>query len=318
MRRVQGLLSWALEWPQLLKAAQRARRGKRNQQGVLRFHTRLGDELARLREDLAAGIWCPSDPYEFHILDPKPRWISAAPYRDRVVHQILCGAFEPLLERRLLSGCVANRRGLGVDAGLRRARRLVQRHPWVLRLDIKKYFGSLDHELLKAQLRRLIKDRQYLDVMDCIIDHGRNPERVQHWFGDDSLFDCLRPHGLPVGNLTSQHFGNLYLMPVDRRIEAAGLPWVRYVDDLLIGGSKADLINLHREIEVELAKLRLRPNLNKTFLCPSSEPIAFLGYLVQRDRPLRANSKRRRRWGKLKAQSGSRAAAGRGLLGRCR
>ena len=308
MRRHRGLLDEALAWSALLAAARRARRGKADRPEVLRFHAAEADHLIELRDALRQGSWRPQPPKVFHIQQPKPRWISAAPYADRVVHQILCAPLERILESYLHPFCMANRKGKGVDAGLRVARREMRRSSHVLCLDVQAYFGSIDHGILKQQLGRLIKDQHYIELLCRVIDQPA-PIGPSMWFEGDDLLTACRPRGLAIGNLTSQHFGNLVLAPLDHACAIAGLRWVRYVDDVLVFGSRRDLIEQRRVLESTLTALRLRQHPNKTRIQPTTEPLKFLGLILEQTGRVRPPGRSINRW---------RVMQGKGLLMRSR
>jgi RNA-directed DNA polymerase len=301
VRRFAGLLDEALEWPALLAAARRARRGKRNVPDVMRFHAEEADRLIELRDQLRNGNWTPGTARVFHITEPKPRWISAAPYADRVVHQIVCAPLEKILERRLRPECMANRRGRGVDAALRLARREMQRHSHVLCLDVRAYFGSIDHQILHQQLTKMIKDSRYLKILERIVAVPA-PLGPPHWFPGDDLLTPIRPRGIAIGNLTSQHFGNLFLNLLDQRLSNLPVRWVRYVDDVLVFGSPHLLASVVTICRQTLADLRLTVHPHKTRIQPIGEPLRFLGLIMNSDGQVRPPSRSRSRWRKLDAR----------------
>jgi retron-type reverse transcriptase len=177
-------------------------------------------ELHRIRAALQPGAY-PFGPYHtFTISEPKPRLISAAPYRDRVVHHALCNVLEPVYERTLISDTCACRKDKGTHAAVRRCHAFACRFPWVLKADIRKFFPSIDHAVLKAQLVRKIKDRRVLDLAGRIIDHSNEQDEVNEFFPGDDLFTPFeRRRGLPIGNQTSQFFGNVYLDALDHFVK---------------------------------------------------------------------------------------------------
>jgi retron-type reverse transcriptase len=237
VRRYGDLWGPFLSWDNLLLAARKARRGKRDRPVVQRFEFRREAELLRLQRELEDGAWQPG-PFATHwIRRPKPRLISAAPYRDRVVHHALLNVLGPILERHFHPHSYACRPGKGTHAAADRLQRLQKRYRFVLPCDVRKFFPSLDHALLKATFRRLLKDARLLAVMDRVVDGSNDQEPVQDWFpGDDLLAPARRRRGLPIGNLTSQWFANWYLNQLDHTITARwGFGgYVRYCDDFLL------------------------------------------------------------------------------------
>lgn len=124
----------------LCRAAKNAVRGKRSVQGAARFLAQLEPEVLQLQRALVTGLWQPGRPVTFDIRDPKVRTITAAPFRDRVVHHALIDVLEPGLDAALLPCTFACRRGYGQHRALQHAQRLVRRHGWFSKLDVAKFF----------------------------------------------------------------------------------------------------------------------------------------------------------------------------------
>lgn len=284
MRRAGHLFDGVCSFENLLRAARRAQRGKRYRRDVLRFNLRLEDNLWLMRRELLAGSWRPAGHRHFKVFEPKERWISAAPYRDRVLHHALCSVIEPILDRRFIHDCWANRRGKGSHRAVLRLQRFAGRFCYALSMDARKYFASMDHEILKGQFRRLFKDRRLLDLMDLIVDEGENPEPAAAYFpGDDLFTPWERRRGLPIGNLTSQLFANLYLDGFDHWIkeEMGARAYLRFVDDLiLLDDSKERLAAWRAAARGRLDRLRLRLHPRKCVVRRTAEGIPFLGYVV--------------------------------------
>ncbi|MEB3266276.1 MAG: hypothetical protein VKN13_06660 [Cyanobacteriota bacterium] len=136
--------------------------------------------------------------------------MSAAPFRDRVVHHALIAVIGPPLERHFIPTSYANRRGYGSHRALHRFARACAEHPWVLQADIRLYFPSIDHRLLTAQLERWIACPHTLWLLAVILANGASGAPAIDAFPGDTHFTPLeRPRGLPIGNLTSQFLANL-------------------------------------------------------------------------------------------------------------
>ncbi len=286
MKRYGNLWPALISFPNLLQAARKAARGKRFRSNIARFHFDLEAELWRLHEELANHTYQPGPYRTFTIYEPKERLISAAPYRDRVVHHALCNILEPIYERSFSVNSFACRKGKGTHAAVRRCQAYARRYRYVLKADIRKFFPSLDRGLLKALLARKIKDAKVLWLAGLIVDHSNAQEPVQDWFPGDDLFSpCARPRGLPIGNQTSQFFANVYLDPLDHFVQArlrVG-SYVRYVDDLVaFADDKRWLAEVHAAVAAFLTRLRLRLHPDKTVIFPTSQAIPFLGYRVSR------------------------------------
>src|SRR5262249_13122098 len=166
-----------------------------------------------------------------------PRLISAAPYRDRVVHPALCNVLEPIFERSFVFDSYACRAGKGTHAAVRRCQEYARRFRYVLKGDIRKYFPSIDHQILKERIARKIKDRDVHWLVDLLIGASNAQEPSAAWFPADDLLTPLERRGaLPIGNQTSQFFANAYLDPLDHylkdRLGVGG--YVRYCDDFLV------------------------------------------------------------------------------------
>ena len=199
MKRVGYLWDRLISFENLLRSAEAACKGKRFRPDVARFHFGLERELWRLQAELAAKSYQPGTYRAFVIREPKPRQISAAPYRDRVVHHALVNMLEPLYGRSFLPDSYACRKGKGTHAAVDRCQHFARRFRYVLKADVQKFFPSLDQETLKALVARKIKDRDVLWLAGLIID-GSNPQEevVNHFPGDDLRPQAAVPfHALP-------------------------------------------------------------------------------------------------------------------------
>ncbi|ACF47377.1 RNA-directed DNA polymerase (Reverse transcriptase) (plasmid) [Prosthecochloris aestuarii DSM 271] len=270
MKRVGLLFERVVAFENLLHATRQAARGKKSQLRVAHFLFHQEKECLRLQTELKQGIWQPSGFRVFEIREPKPRRISAADFQDRVVQHALCNILGPLCERRLIFDTWACRRGKGSHLAMKRAQAFSRRFPYFLKCDIRRYFDSVDHTILKRLLWRLIKDKPVLNLLDRIIDHP--------------LPGALPGKGLPIGNLTSQHFANLYLGELDHQLkDRMGVKaYLRYMDDMLIfADDKSRLHELVTGIEdfvKQHLQLSLRPS--ATLVAPVSEGVPFLGFRI--------------------------------------
>ncbi len=250
MKRTGHLFEQVADFHALCAAARRAARGKGGTQSASSFLFHMEGEVLQLQREILDGTYRPRQYRTFYISDPKPRTISAADFRDRVAHHALCAILEPLFERTAIEDSYACRAGKGSHLAVQRAQYFARRLGRFLKLDIRKFFETLDHDVLKAALRRIIKDERLLELTGRIIDHGAP--------------GSPRGRGLPIGNLTSQHFANFYLGPLDRFIkqELRVLGYVRYMDDfLLFSDSKEFLRQAHRRI-CEFVESELKPLLS--------------------------------------------------------
>ncbi len=284
MKRYGNLWPQIIEFENLLQAARQAQRGKRYRPNVLDFNYHLDRELLRLQRELSNQSYKPGRYRTFDIYDPKPRMISAAPYRDRVVHHALCNIIVPPLEKTLIADTYANRTGYGSHRALTRFIHFARTSRYCLQCDIRKYFPSLDHGILKALLRRKIKCPDTLWLIDTIID-GSNPQgqELEYFPNDDLLTPLERRRGLPIGNLTSQFFANLYLSPFDHFVkeQLKARKYLRYVDDFaLFSDDRAFLAEARVAIETYLSGLRLRIHPIKSQLTATRYGANFVGFRI--------------------------------------
>jgi len=268
----------------LHRAAHDAQRGKRFKPAVARFHYDLARSLVELRDELLEGRYRPGPYHTFTIYEPSRRFISAAPYRDRVVHHALCNVVEPLFERSFIFDSYANRVGKGTHRALDRCTEYARRFRYVLQGDIRLFFPSIDHGILLARLARRIYDPQVMDLARTILDHSNAQPAADFYFPGDDLFTPFeRRRGLPIGNLTSQFWANVYLDPFDHYWrDELGVPgYIRYVDDFLVFADDKELLAAWLESSGrQLDRLRLTLNERKTHIYPVEEGIGFLGFRV--------------------------------------
>jgi hypothetical protein len=182
--------------------------------------------------------------------------ITAPCFRDRVLHHALALVCEPVFERLLIADTFACRRGKGREAAVERARQFARGYPWFLKLDIRKYFNSIEHERLIGFLCRKFKDRRLLDLFGRII----------------TSYEVTPGRGVPIGSLTSQHFANFYLARLDRFVKEGLKPcgYVRYMDDFVLWDEGGALLATIRDqigefVERELSlSLKPEPYINRS------------------------------------------------------
>ncbi len=280
-------------WPQvvafstLVRAAERAASGKRTSLAAARFLERAEFEVLALQRALEADEWRPGLGARFEISDPKPRTITAVPFRDQVVHHALIGVLQPHFERRMIHDSYACRSGKGTHAALRRAKAFVRARRYFLKLDVRRFFDSLRHGVVHDTLGRIVKDRRVLGLCARVLR------------GNEGQPDL--GVGLPLGALTSQWFANLALGRLDHHVLERLRPggYVRYMDDFaLFADERAYLATAHAEIAEFLSeRLELELKERATILAPTTEGLPFLGWLIfpglNRVRP---ENLRRYRW----------------------
>jgi len=285
VKRVGGTFERISAFDNLVEAARKAQRGKRFRRDVSEFNLNLERELVGLQHELAGGTYRPGPYKTFAIRDPKPRIISAAPYRDRVVHHAICAVIEPIFERSFIHDSYACRRGKGAHAAVDRLTRLMGRADYAMKLDMRRFFPSVDHAVLRAIVRRKLKCARTLELLDLVIANGDGaPTETDYLPGDDLFTPLERAKGLPIGNQTSQFLANVYLDPLDHFAkETLGCSrYIRYADDIVIvEDDRATLADIRRALsDFALRRLRLRFHVSRADAVPVHCGMTYLGYRV--------------------------------------
>lgn len=256
------------------KAYNKARKCKRHRKDVLIFTKDKEENLDKVREDILNLAYEPSEYHYFKVYEPKERQIMALPFYDRVVQHAINNVLEPIFDKRFISQSYVCRKGKGMHAASDTLKEWLYEwnkyHPdqplYAIKADIHHYFQSIDHAVLKTEIRKVIKDAGVLALLDRIIDHNGNmPDGV----------------GIPVGNLTSQLFANIYLNKLDQYAKhtlGVGM-YVRYMDDFIILSPDKEklrywLAEIERFLRDEL-RLELNP---KTTILAAKNGIDFVGY----------------------------------------
>lgn len=250
----------------LYQAFAKACRGKQRKREVQDFREHFDENIAQMRNEILSGDITVGNYHFFTIRDPKERMICAAPFRERVLHHAIMNVCHEYFDRSLIDTTYATRPHKGVYAALGKAVEAVTHYPFIVKLDFRKYYDSINHEVLKQKLERKFKDKTLLAMFSSIIDS---------YHADTGV-------GLPIGNLTSQYFANQYLSDFDHRAkELLSVPiYIRYMDDILMaadekGRLKECVKNLDNYAQSVLC-LTLKPPIFRT----SDSGIPFLGYRV--------------------------------------
>ena len=280
MKRQGRLFEQIIDPANIRHAWLRCLRGKRRKAEVIRFSRDLDDRLREIHRRLSALEPQWGDYESFVVREPKTRIISAVALDQRIMHHAIMNVLEPIFDRHLVYHTYACRKGKGTHAAVRYALRCTRRHAWFVKLDVRRYFDTIDHLVLKSQLRRLIKDGRVLYLLDGVIDSYRT----------------VPGKGLPIGNLTSQFFANHYLSSHDHTMmeREKAEAYLRYMDDMVMyAGSVIDSRRL-AEASRQFCAATLQLELKEPVIQRCSGGVAFLGFLV---RPqgiyLTAESKRR-------------------------
>lgn len=266
MKRACNLLPLIAEPDNLRLAFWKARKGKSYSKGVQAYRENLGRNLSVLRSQILTGHVSVGHYHFFKIFDPKERQICAAAFSEQVLHHALMNVCHQYFERAQLFDSYASRKGKGTYAALERAKGYTRRYKYFLKLDVRKFFETIHHGVLKTQLARLFKDEAVLDIFYQIIDS----------------YEAHSGRGVPIGNLTSQYFANHYLSGLDHfikeqlRIKA----YVRYMDDMVLWHDDKEALKQARQEITAYVEARLQCRLKPSLLNFSSRGLPFLGYIV--------------------------------------
>ncbi len=266
MKRKGLIFEQLCTYQTLVAAFARVRRGKCFRKDVLAFEANLHENLSLIRDELEHETFQFGAYHYFMIYDPKKRRIAAASVRERVVHHAIIALCGERLERALIDRSYACRVGKGQWAAVAEAKKLARQSSWCLKIDIKSFFDTIDHKILFRLLTSKFKDHALLSLFRQLI----------------SSYETEPGKGLPIGNLTSQYFANLYLDPLDRMIDNfcfgnETVAHLRYMDDLLIFGSREALRCLGTKLPAFLSEILKLIIKEKGGLHPISRGVDFLG-----------------------------------------
>ncbi len=267
MKRKGDLYLKIAEYENLCLAFLKAARGKNSRPDVITFRQNFDHNIAKMRNELIQqkpDIGC----YRFFkVFDPKPRSICAASFPERVLHHAIMNICEPVLESYAIYDSYACRKGKGNRLALAKAQKFCKIYDWYLKLDIRKYFDSIDHSAMMEQLSRRFKDKDLLRLFQKLLE----------------TYHTQPGKGVPIGNLISQHLANFYLGCFDHWIKECRRVrgYLRYMDDFILFGRektylKTELIHVRQFL---LDKLALEPKSNMQ-LNRCRRGIPFLGYRV--------------------------------------
>jgi retron-type reverse transcriptase len=241
--------------------------GKSAKSSILEYYRNLDYNLASVSHDLHNETYQPGPLYRFLIKDPKERIIAASPVRDRVVQHALMNYCDQVFDRHLIYDSYACRIGKGTHKAVLRAFHFAKSSKYFLKMDVRKYFDSIDHAILKNLLARIIKDPKVLRLFYLIIDYS----------------DGFSDKGIPIGNLTSQYFANYYLSSFDHYFKECckARRYIRYMDDILIFSDDKNVINNFYTNAINFAgdklKLMLKPKISGKI----TDGAPFLGFLIK-------------------------------------
>jgi retron-type reverse transcriptase len=285
MKTYNSLYDKLYSFDNLMKAFKKARKGKSRKWYVKKFEDNLENNLLQLKYELETLTYHPRSLKRFVIRDPKTRVIHASQFRDRVVHHALCNIIESIFDKTFIYDSYANRKKKGTHAGLKRfdcfKRKVSQNGKlertakddnmvvgYVLKADIRHYFDAVDHEVLINIIKRKVRDEKVIWLVKRILDN--------HDFK-------VLGKGMPIGNLTSQFFANVYLNELDYFVKQKlrAKYYLRYVDDFVIlHRNKEVLENYKKQINEFLKTLKLELHPEKSKVISLHNGVNLLGFRI--------------------------------------
>lgn len=264
MKRVGGLFDSVFTRENLYQAYLDARKGKRKKRACHRFEINLGANLDALHREIHAGTYRPRPYHKFLVHEPKERVIHAPAFRDIVVQHAVYRMVYEIFNRTFVATSFACRKGYGTHRASDYTQHILGRYDddrYTLKLDIRKFFYSIDRDILRTLIERKIKDRRLLDIM-MLFAHQDEPT------------------GIPIGNLLSQLYALVYLNPLDQFVKRVlGVRhYVRYVDDFILFGLTLDQCREYRERIVAFLESGLRLRLSKSTIQKIRRGVNFVGY----------------------------------------
>lgn len=267
MKRINDLYGKVTSFENLMIAAKKALKGTKSKTESLEFYFNLESNLINMQNELVSEIYEPGGYKYFKVFEPKEREIAVAPFRDRVVHHAIVNVIEPIYEKIFISDSYATRKNKGTHKAVLKAQEMIKRNEWYFKSDIRKYFPSIDQDVILSILGRKIKDKRLLSLLEKVIRNG----------GADGK-------GLPIGNLTSQFLANVYLDRFDHFIkdELGFKFYVRYMDDFVIFDNDKEKLKVLRPKIEDFLKSELCLDLKEsaTYINKRLNGLSFLGMRV--------------------------------------
>lgn len=270
-KRFGNLFDQCFSMEALYAAYERGRRGKRKTFSVMRFERDLGANLQALHTELHAGTYRPQPYRHFMVMEPKPRQISAPAFRDVVVQHAIYGLLNPIFDRLFIHDSYGCRVAKGTHMASDRAQQYLREakpDSFTLQLDIRRFYYTIDRDILRRLIERKIKDARLVDLMMLFADDGKGPL------------------GVPIGNLLSQLYALIYLDPLDHFVkrEMKIKKYVRYVDDFILWCNTREQAMEWRDTIIGFLAANLSLTLSRWTIAPVSRGVNFVGFRTWRKR----------------------------------
>ncbi len=266
MKRTGNLICRIADPDNLRSAFWKAKKRKADKPNVKAFSNDLDNQLLQLRNGILSGHVSVGNYSFFTIHDPKKRMICAADFSERVLHHAIMNVCHSIFEKYQIYHSYASRKGKGTYAAIEQAKRNQRQYPCYIKMDIRKYFDSIDHSVLLAMLQQRIKDKVLLDIFRKIINS----------------YSIQPAKGLPIGSLTSQYFANHYLGKADHYAkEKLQVPaYVRYMDDMVLWGDNKKQLNEKGEAFRDFIIRELDLAFKTSYMNKTSRGLPFCGYTI--------------------------------------
>jgi RNA-directed DNA polymerase len=266
MKRANHLIEKIADLNNLYLAFWKAGKGKRYSAETEAYRRNLDSNLVQLRTEILTGNVKVGNYHYFKLYDPKERDICAAAFSEQVLHHALMNVCHERFEKAQIYDSYASRVGKGTHAAIARAQEYTRKYKYYLKLDVRKFFASLSHEVLRYQIRRLFKEAILIEILDKIIQS----------------YESVAARGVPIGNLTSQYLANHYLANLDvyikKTLQIKG--YVRYMDDLVLWDDEPAILKQAAQAIDNYANRELQCTLKPVVHHTTKQGLSFLGYLL--------------------------------------
>jgi len=264
MKRIGKLFDKAFSRENLYKAYLDARKGKRKKCACFLFEKNLGANLEEIYQEIHSNSYRPTPYFKFYVYEPKKRIIYAPAFKDIVVQHAIYRIICPIFDKTFIDTSFACRKGYGTHKASKYTQKALRQYDgnlYTLKLDIRKYFYSIDRKILRMLIERKIKDKRFVDLM------------MEFAVYDD-------PVGIPIGNLLSQIYALIYLNPLDHFIKRILKirHYVRYVDDFILVGLTRDKCLEYKRDIIKYLKSNLYLVLSKSTIQRIKRGVNFVGY----------------------------------------
>ncbi|HPC37610.1 MAG TPA: reverse transcriptase/maturase family protein [Candidatus Paceibacterota bacterium] len=294
MKTYKNLYNNIWDFQNLLKSYYAARKRKNDKDYVINCEWNLERELLEIKKEIQEKNYQPSVYQKFFVSDPKRRLVYVASFRDRIVHHALCNIIEPIFDKGFIFDSYACRKNKGTHRAVMRLKNFLRSlyfkcgsdNFYILKCDVRKFFDSVDKEILFALIKKKIKDKDVLWLIKKILDSTEGSK------------------GIPIGNLTSQLFANIYLNELDQFVKhnLRIKYYARYMDDFVVLSNDKKQLKIWREFIKEFLANSLRLDLHpqKQEIFPARIGVDFLGFHIFYSHILIRKSMIRRFWKKFK------------------